>query len=106
VRLELVAPPAHLADVDDLVARVSDRRRDRNVDDRVGDLPAVVRVREVDLAPEDRGLEAELELLAPLGLELGVAVGSGDEAGLVLVASGGLVQLRGVERARLRAGGA
>src|SRR5262249_1319534 len=106
VRLELVPPSLDLADVDDLVARISDGRRNRDVDDRVSDVPVIVRVREVDPAVEDRRLEAKPQLLAPLGFELGVAERSRNEAGLVLIARRRLIELRGVERARLSASGA
>src|SRR5678816_2996062 len=66
VGAELMPPRLHTSDVHDLAARESDRRRERYVHDRIGHVAAEVRVLDVHASAKERGLEPQLELVAPL----------------------------------------
>src|SRR5690348_17360920 len=63
---KLVAPNANASNVDDLVSRKAGRWRQRDLDDRIGDLAGVVRVGDVGAAA--RSEEHTSELQSPVHL--------------------------------------
>src|SRR6185503_11638496 len=103
---ELVAPRLHSADVHDLIAGETSRRRQRHVDDRVGHLTREVRVRHVRTPAKARRLEARLELHAAFRFELRITERLRNETRLVREARARRVELLRVEGSGLRARGA
>src|SRR5690606_6135903 len=95
---QLVTPRVDPADVDDLVSREAARRRERTLDDRI--LRDAVEARELQADPvvQEARVEAELELLAALGLQVRISVGVGRQRRVVAITDRRLVKATRGER--------
>src|SRR5690606_19326568 len=98
VDAELVPPGAQETDVHHLRAGEPRRRRERSAHDRVLHRTLVPRDFDSEAPAQQAGIESELELLAPLRLQMRVAVCTGRERRLVAVPDTRIVEPRRVDR--------